>query len=128
MTGVAVNDPFVAGNDNYATAEDTPLTVPANGVLANDNDPDDAPPYTVELVSGPASGSLGLLTNGGFSYTPAANTHGTVTFTYRAKAGALEGVVRSEPELASEKRSEVPSTVTRSARMSVGASNPVAAA
>ncbi len=95
VTVVAVNDPFVAGNDNYATAEDTPLTVPANGVLANDNDPDDAPPYTVELVSGPASGSLVLLTNGGFSYTPAANTHGTVTFTYRAKAGALESNVAS---------------------------------
>jgi hypothetical protein len=93
VTVVAVNDPFVAGNDNYATAEDTLLSVPANGVLANDNDPDDAPPYTVELVSGPASGTLSLFTDGGFTYTPAANAHGTVSFTYKAKAGALESNV-----------------------------------
>ena len=34
----AVNDAPVAAGDSYATAEDTPLTVAAPGVLGNDND------------------------------------------------------------------------------------------
>ena len=38
-----VNDAPVALNDSYATAEDTPLTEPAPGVLANDTDVDARP-------------------------------------------------------------------------------------
>ena len=40
VTITAVNAAAVAGNDAYATNEDTPLTVQAPGVLANDSDPD----------------------------------------------------------------------------------------
>ncbi len=38
ITVNAVNDAPVAANDNYATSEDTALTVAAPGVLANDTD------------------------------------------------------------------------------------------
>ena len=45
--------------DAYATNEDTPLTVSAPGVLANDTDVDgDA--LSAVLVTGPAHGTLSL--------------------------------------------------------------------
>ena len=40
ITVDAVNDAPVAVDDGYATDEDTPLTVTAPGVLANDTDVD----------------------------------------------------------------------------------------
>ena len=42
----------MAGDDAYATAEDTPLTVAAPGVLANDTDAD-GDPLTAAVVDGP---------------------------------------------------------------------------
>src|SRR4029450_12354263 len=84
-----VNDAPVATNDAYTTNEDTPLEVPAPGmlgVLANDNDPD-GNPLTATLVGGPAHGTLALNANGSFTYTPAANFNGDDTFTYRASDG-----------------------------------------
>ncbi len=91
-TITAVNDPAAAADDSYTTPEDTPLTVAAPGVLANDGDPDTSGVVlSAVLVSPPASGSLTLNANGGFTYTPAANAFGDVTFTYRATAAG--GVV-----------------------------------
>ena len=40
ITVTAVNDAPAATDDSYATSEDTPLTVGAPGVLANDTDVD----------------------------------------------------------------------------------------
>src|SRR5262249_51555331 len=45
--------------DSYSTAEDTPLTVAAPGVLGNDSDVD-GDVLTVAVVSGPAHGTLTL--------------------------------------------------------------------
>jgi VCBS repeat-containing protein len=42
------------------------------------------------VVSGPAHGSLNLNANGGFSYTPDADYHGSDSFTYRASDGTLQ--------------------------------------
>jgi VCBS repeat-containing protein len=75
--------------DAYSAAEDTTLTVAAPGVLANDNDPD-GNALTATVVSGPAHGSLNLNANGGFSYTPDADYHGSDSFTYRASDGTLQ--------------------------------------
>ena len=51
ITVSAVNDAPVAVNDSYSTTEDTPLTIAAPGVLANDTDVDgDA--LTAVLVTG----------------------------------------------------------------------------
>jgi VCBS repeat-containing protein len=84
-----VSDGPVATNDAYSTNEDTPLTVPAPGVLDNDTDPD-GNPLTAALVTGPAHGALTLNANGAFTYTPAANFNGSDTFTYRANDGTLD--------------------------------------
>jgi hypothetical protein len=56
----------------------------ANGVLKNDSDPEgDA--MTVVVAENPSSGTLTLNANGSFTYVPAANFQGTVTFKYRVK-------------------------------------------
>jgi hypothetical protein len=60
----------VAAPDAYSTNEDTPLTVNAAGVLANDTDGD---PLTAVLVTGPSRGTLALNADGSFLYTPNGN-------------------------------------------------------
>src|SRR5206468_1090831 len=88
----AVNGGPGTVNDSYSTAEDTPLTIGAPGVLGNDTDPEgDA--LTAILVSGPSHGTLTLNPNGGFSYTPAANYNGLDGFTYKANDGAADSNV-----------------------------------
>jgi VCBS repeat-containing protein len=79
------NDPPVANNDTYEAVEDTPLTVAAaDGVLKNDTDPESGTLVGL-LVSNPQHGTVNFnAQTGGFTYTPAANFHGTDTFTYRA--------------------------------------------
>src|SRR5215211_4888667 len=89
MTVTRVNDPPAATDDAYSTAEDTPRTVPAPGVLANDTDPDSSS-LTAALVTGPGHGTLTLDGDGSFTYTPAANFNGTDSFTYRASDGTLD--------------------------------------
>jgi VCBS repeat-containing protein len=92
LTVTPVNDAPVSAADLYATNEDTAVTVVAAGVLANDSDLDgDA--LTAVLVSGPSDGSLTLNADGSFTYTPAANFHGTDSFSYRSDDGALAGTV-----------------------------------
>jgi VCBS repeat-containing protein len=88
ITVTGANDAPAAAGDAYTTAEDTVLTVPAPGVLANDSDPD-GDPLTAVLVTGPTHGSLTLNANGSFSYTPAANFAGSDSFSYRASDGTL---------------------------------------
>jgi VCBS repeat-containing protein len=81
--------PVASGaGESYATNEDTPLAVPAPGLLANDSDPD-GDPLSAVLSSAPAHGLLALNANGSFSYTPAANYHGPDSFTYVASDGGL---------------------------------------
>src|SRR5207249_1449879 len=66
----AVNDAPVAIDDTYTTPEDTPLTVAAPGVLANDSDLDgDA--LSPVLVSSPTHGTLTLNSDGSLVYMPA---------------------------------------------------------
>ena len=75
-------DPFpMPVLDRYQPVEDTPLTVPAPGVLENDL----LPPNGAEavLVSGPAHGSVTLNADGSFAYVPAPDYHGPDSFTYR---------------------------------------------
>ena len=86
LTVNPVNDAPVAANDAYTTDEDTPLTRPAPGVLANDTDVDGAT-LTAVLVTGPAHGTLALNADGSFTYTPAANFNGSDSFTYQASDG-----------------------------------------
>ncbi|HEU0130064.1 MAG TPA: Ig-like domain-containing protein [Mycobacteriales bacterium] len=79
----ATSHPPVANNDTYSTDEDTPLTVTAPGVLANDTDAD-GDPLTASLTTAPANGTATVNADGSFTYTPNANFNGTDSFTYKA--------------------------------------------
>ena len=88
-----VNDAPVAVNDSYTATEDTALTVPTPGVLANDTDVDAGDASGAILVTGPAHGTLALNANGSFTYTPAANYNGADSFTYKANDGDADSNV-----------------------------------
>jgi hypothetical protein len=75
------NPPPVAADDAYTTDEDTPLTVPAPGVLSNDSDPD-GEPLSAVLDHVPVNGMFAFLPDGSFTYTPNANFAGSDSFTY----------------------------------------------
>jgi hypothetical protein len=107
LTFVATDSgPVVAADDTgvtqFATTEDMPLVIDATsgpagpigiGVLANDSHPgDETDPVTLVVVSPPASGGSVVFdpaNNGGFTYTPGQNFHGTDTFTYQVNDGAV---------------------------------------
>lgn len=88
ITVTGINDAPVAINDAYMVNEDTVLNVLAPGVLSNDQDVE-GDVLSVQLVSNVGHGELIFNTNGGFTYTPTANYHGTDSFTYRAYDGQL---------------------------------------
>lgn len=70
-------------DDAFSTPPNTQLTVPAPGVLANDNT-NGGGTMTAVLETSVSHGFLALNTNGGFTYTPAAGFIGTDSFVYRA--------------------------------------------
>ncbi len=88
ITVTPVNDSPVAGNDAYSINEDTTLTVPFPGVLANDTDVD-GDTLSPVLISSVAHGTLSLSNNGAFVYTPSLSYTGLDSFTYRATDSAL---------------------------------------
>ncbi|WP_406665700.1 Ig-like domain-containing protein [Gallaecimonas sp. GXIMD1310] len=97
ITVVNVNDPPVAQNDSYSLAEGGILTVPAaQGVLANDSDPDNNS-LTATLVSGPAyASSFTLNADGSFSYQHNGSEHHSDQFRYQVsdgQGGVAEAVV-----------------------------------
>jgi len=96
-----VNRAPVLVNDNYVTAEDTPLFINADddgpmdpnvGPLFNDSD-DDGDTLTIDLTTPPAdtidtpNGTVVIEANGTFPYTPDAEFSGTDSFSYRAVDG-----------------------------------------
>jgi VCBS repeat-containing protein len=92
LTVTPVNDVPVAADDSYTTTEDTPFTIAAPGILANDSDADGDPLQAI-LVSGPAHGTVALNANGALTYAPAANFNGTDSFTYKANDGTANSNV-----------------------------------
>ncbi len=89
VTVTPVNDGPIANDDSYVAREDTTLTVPVPGVLANDTDVE-GDPLTAVLEAPPAHGGLSLDSNGGLTYTPSANFNGTDSFTYTANDGSSD--------------------------------------
>jgi subtilisin-like proprotein convertase family protein len=73
----------IAVNDTYSTPYVTTLTVPAPGVLANDN-PNGGGTMTAVLVSTTPNGALSFNSDGSFTYTPNVDFVGSDIFTYRA--------------------------------------------
>ena len=84
--GVANSAP-VAAADAVSGPHDRTVHVAAPGVLGNDGDPN-GDSLTAVLDTGPASGSVTLLPDGSFDYTPSAGFTGTDSFTYRASDGS----------------------------------------
>jgi gliding motility-associated-like protein/uncharacterized repeat protein (TIGR01451 family) len=78
----SIPDPPAPGDDAYSTAEDTPLTIAAPGVLANDNDPDSLP-LTAALAQQAQHGTVTLNADGSFTYIPVADFNGQDAFTYQ---------------------------------------------
>jgi FtsP/CotA-like multicopper oxidase with cupredoxin domain len=74
----------LAGNDAYATDEDTQLSVVAPGVLTNDD-----AGTTAQWHSGPSHGTLNLAADGSFTYLPTANYNGSDSFAYQAVSGGV---------------------------------------
>jgi VCBS repeat-containing protein len=83
ITVTPANNSPTAFDDSAATDEDTPLTVPAPGVLANDTDPENDP-LTAAKSTDPANGTVTVASNGSYTYTPNENFNGTDSFRYTA--------------------------------------------
>lgn len=79
----SVNDIPIAVNDVYYMDEDEQLNIQYPGVLANDYDADPYDYLTAELVTGPQHGSLLLIPQGDFTYTPFPDWYGADYFEYR---------------------------------------------
>lgn len=84
----ATNDAPIALNGNYSTSEDATLN--GSSVLTNDSDPDgDLLIINTTPVVNVSSGNLTLNSNGTFTYIPALNFNGTVSFTYEVCDNAI---------------------------------------
>lgn len=94
VTVQPVPDNPVSVSDSYEVTGDSLAVTTSAGVLANDSDADgDA--LTALLISGPSDGSLVLLSDGGFTYTPDAAFSGIDSFVYQPFDGANTGPART---------------------------------
>ncbi|HBY07309.1 MAG TPA: hypothetical protein DEH22_05805, partial [Chloroflexi bacterium] len=87
-TVVVPNVPPQVTAEFYAAQQNTTLDVAAPGVLNNDSDPNGDPVFA-GLLNTPSVGTLNLNANGAFTYNPATDQVGTVTFDYVAYDGPL---------------------------------------
>jgi VCBS repeat-containing protein len=87
------NSPPVATDDSYSTDEDTTLTVPDPGVLANDSDVDVGDTLDVVLDTQVSHGQLNLEIPGNFVYTPDPDFNGQDTFTYHVSDGQSDSAI-----------------------------------
>ncbi|WP_430645612.1 cadherin-like domain-containing protein [Agromyces sp. GXS1127] len=92
VTVSPVNDAPEAAGDVYEVDEDTPLVVPAPGVLGNDVDVDgdQLSAIGVEAPGAPAGESVAVSPDGSLSFSPAPDFAGSRTLQYRISDGAIE--------------------------------------
>lgn len=81
-----VNDPPLGDDDTGLTAEDTPLTLAAADLLANDSDLD-GDPLTIVSVQDPTNGNATLNNDGSVAFTPNADFNGLGSFSYTVDDG-----------------------------------------
>lgn len=84
----SVNDRPVAHDDWFSFRKSLVYAQPVDGVLRNDVDAEGSA-LTIELLSGPESGSIELSSDGSFVYTPREGFPGYDSFVYRVFDGAL---------------------------------------
>src|SRR5262249_31748296 len=81
----SINHPGSAANDTAATLANTALSVAAaQGVLANDSDPDGLSVITGNVATS-QGGTIQFAPDGSYTYAPAANFVGTDTVGYTAQ-------------------------------------------
>lgn len=83
--------PPSAVNDSYTVKLNKTLSVPAPGVLGNDQTPG-GPQLSAQLVDEPVHGTLNLNANGSFSYTPTVDFGVQDSFSYVASNGLSSNV------------------------------------
>ena len=81
-----MDDSYSTVNGGYNFVAGVGSKVDAPSLAANDSDPDNNH-FDIELVSGPANGTLNLQPDGTFSYVANPSFVGVDTFTYRASDG-----------------------------------------
>src|SRR5262249_40015392 len=86
LTALRPTDSPAALNDAYSTPVNTPLVVPAPGILANDNGVLGTT-TTLTVGSGSVHGTLTLDNDGGVTYTPAPDYTGPDRFLYTVNNG-----------------------------------------
>jgi len=86
VTLTVTNRAPTAADDAYQTYRNQQLSVAAPGVLANDGDAD-GDLLTAALESAPTHGTVTLVADGSFVYTPTFGFTGAATFIYRACDG-----------------------------------------
>ena len=85
ITITPANDAPVATDDTGSGNEDTAIT---GNVLANDADADNVlADLSATVVASPTNGTVVLLTDGSFTYTPNADFNGSDSFTYEVTDG-----------------------------------------
>jgi hypothetical protein len=93
----AVNDPPIVESEQYETAYETVLEVPAPGVLANDYDPIEFDGVSASgPIAGPYNGTVVLNSNGSFTYTPNPGFFGGDTFTYQVSDSQPGGTASAD--------------------------------
>jgi len=86
LTVTVNNVPPVAADDDFATDEDTSLSVDVSDLLANDSDAG-SDVLTVSGVGDPANGTVVLEADGSVLFTPDENFNGSGSFTYQISDG-----------------------------------------
>ncbi len=87
LTLAAVNDAPVANVDAIVTNEDTLILITVNADILNNDTDVDGDALTATILTYPDSGTLTDHLNGIWSYVPAGNVNGTITFTYTLSDG-----------------------------------------
>ena len=85
---IETNTPPMATADRYSTVTERTLSVSAPGVLSDDTDEDGNSLAVVETTTPPSNGTVTLVRNGSFRYTPEDGFTGQDSFTYRVSDGA----------------------------------------
>ncbi len=94
VTVTPVNDAPTGQSSSFTGSQNQTLSASVPGVLTGASDVDgDA--LTAVLVSAPSSGSLSLNADGSFTYDPAFQFTGTVTFSFRVSDGADNSAVHT---------------------------------
>ncbi|MDZ7808768.1 MAG: Ig-like domain-containing protein [Gracilimonas sp.] len=90
MTIEVVNEPPVANDDSYTMRPNTTLDVDAEtGLLVNDSDPDGDPIRAI-LIGNAQNGSINVVTDGSFTYTPDEDFVGVEQIQYTISDGLEE--------------------------------------